>query len=390
MIKVVYLIDTLETGGAETSLVKMALSFKKIKPIFINIYNGDALKNKLVESNIEVHSLNIPDGYNFKLAVDKLRPLIQSIKPDIIHSTLFKSDIISRKLINQHPVLLINSLVNNSYLGTRYDSLNAILKFKLFAIQIYDRITSKNVDLFISNSEAIKKTNAQALRIPLNKIIVIPRGRKIDNYINVSEDSVSKLKIELGIKGKKVLLNVSRLLQRKGQLDLLEGFSKLIVEYPNTVLLIAGEGSYRKELELFIINNKLQGKVLLLGNRTDVPVLLKIANIFVFPSWYEGLPGALIEAMMSGVPIIASDIPENLECIDHSNSYIFKKGNVQDLINKMTSALLNEGESIRKAEMAKTIAFKKFSINKVVDDYEKLYEKILINYKGMKLSGNES
>lgn len=390
MIKVVYLIDTLETGGAETSLVKMALSFKKIKPIFINIYKGDALKSKLVEGNIEVHSLNIPDGYNFKLAVDKLRPLIQSIKPDIIHSTLFKSDIISRKLINQHPVLLINSLVNNSYLGTRYDSLNAILKFKLFAIQIYDRITSKNVDLFISNSEAIKKTNSQVLRIPLNKIIVIPRGRKIDNYINVSEDSVSKLKIELGIKGEKVLLNVSRLLQRKGQLDLLEGFSKLIVEYPNTVLLIAGEGSYRKELELFIINNKLQGKVLLLGNRTDVPVLLKLANIFVFPSWYEGLPGALIEAMMSGVPIIASDIPENLECIDPSDSYIFKKGNIQDLINKMTSALLNEGESIRKAEMAKTIAFKKFSINKVVDDYEKLYEKILINYKGMKLSGNES
>src|SRR5690606_35174574 len=109
-------------------------------------------------------------GYHFKEAVKLLIPIVQRINPDIIHTTLFKSDIIGRKLKKHFNVPLVNSLVNNSYLPQRYSNLNYFNKLKLYTIQFYDRFTSRNVDLFISNSKAIQYTNSSALNIPLDKI----------------------------------------------------------------------------------------------------------------------------------------------------------------------------------------------------------------------------
>tara|TARA_R100000935_G_scaffold9585_5_gene19439 strand:+ start:8238 stop:8714 length:477 start_codon:yes stop_codon:yes gene_type:complete len=146
MLKVLYIIDTLETGGAERSLVAIASKFKDVTPIFIHIYPGSDLKNILINNNIEVYYLQIPVGYNFKEALNKLIPLVPKIRPDIIHTTLFKSDIIGRKLKKHYNVALVNSLVNNSYIKQRYKNLGFISQLKLYLFQQYDNYTSNNVD----------------------------------------------------------------------------------------------------------------------------------------------------------------------------------------------------------------------------------------------------
>lgn len=377
MIKVLFLIDTLETGGAEKSLVAIASHFKEIIPVFIYVYPGDSLKKILDENNIEVHGLNIKDGYNFKDAVAALLPMVEKIKPDIIHTTLFKADIIGRKIKRFYSVPLVNSLVNNSYIKQRYKNLNKISRLKLFFVQQYDMYTSKNVDLFISNSKAIKDTNAKALNIPDSKIMVIHRGRELRDFTEIDTGSLEKLRDEFHLHNKTILLNVSRLLDRKGQLDLLKSFQRVIKKNPHCILLIAGEGDYRGVLENYILKNNLTAYIKLIGNRNDIPLLLSAANLFVFPSWYEGLPGALIEAMMSNTPIIASNIPENLECVDESCAVIFEKGNVESLFDSINFALANEKGLKKKSEKAMEIAIEKFSISKISQEYENAYRKLL-------------
>lgn len=105
-----------------------------------------------------------------------------------------------------------------------------------------------------------------------------------------------------------VLLNVGSLTEQKNQLNLVRGVSRVIAEGIDLRLVIAGEGPLRRGLDEEIQRLGLQCKVQLLGYRTDVPLLLKSADLFVLPSLWEGLPICVLEAMASGIPVLVSDI----------------------------------------------------------------------------------
>lgn len=377
-IKVLYLIDTLAVGGAEKSLADIAINNPYIESIFVTIYKGDALVSLLKQTNIQVYQLENTFKYGFDAVVQQLLPLIDTLQPDIIHSTLFRSDIVARKIKSKRNIPLISSFVNNSYAKVRYDKMGIISKMKLFGVQRWDAWSAKKADLFISNSETIRQSNAGALGINLEKIKVIYRGRSSQKFDSVTQADALALRNSLGIDSEtKVLLNVSRLLDRKGQLDLLHGFAKLVVMQPKTVLLIAGEGAYRTTLENEIEQLGLKKNVQLLGNRNDIPVVLAMADIFVFPSHYEGLPGALIEAMFAQKVIICSDIGENKECVSPKEAVFFKTGNVSDLADKMIKVLTDFEDYTSMSVLAKKAAVEKFELANVVRQYNETYHQLL-------------
>lgn len=373
--KVLFIIDTLETGGAEKSLLDITSRFSHFEPVFLQLFPGEKLANSFQEAGIEVHSFKFSTNYNFKRIANEIVETVKKINPVIIHSTLFRSDMVARELVKQIKVPLINSFVNNSYSKNRYNNLDVLEKIKLKGIEFWDRYTAKNVDLFISNSETIKKSNAVALKIPHEKITVIYRGRDSDKFSNIEEQKINALKQELNIQNEKVFLNVSRLLERKGQLELIKAFNGLIKKHPDSKLLIAGEGVFHEDLEKEIKERSLQESVTLLGNRDDVPVLLKLADFFVFPSHYEGLPGALIEAMFSKTTIIASDIPENMECVDTTKAYVFPVGNIPALTTSLIKAI--ELNSNGYSDKAYKYALQNFQIDEIVRKYESVYKGLL-------------
>lgn len=103
---------------------------------------------------------------------------------------------------------------------------------------------------------------------------------------------------------------------------------------PQAVLLIAGDGEKKEELEKDIHDLQLEKNVKLLGYRTDVKELLKAADCLVFPSYQEGLPGALMEAMASGLPCIASNIRGNTDALQDSG-FLFSPDDVDGLAELM-------------------------------------------------------
>lgn len=365
--KVLYIIDTLEGYGAEKSLVEIATNLKKVIPVFVQVYEGDMLKTELEKSGIDVYCLGIKDKYAFNDAVKKLIPVYRKEKPDIVHATLFRSEMIARRMKVKFPgICLVGSFVSNMYSSVRYMDKNLIDRLKLFYFHLMNKNTVKKVDYFISNSQTIKDATIKALNIPDNKVQVIFRGRNMEAFGNDNNP-----RIKSG--NEKVLLNVSRLIPLKGQMDLIKALKIVREEFTNIKLMFAGHGSYYSLLKKEVSKLGLEENVEFLGRVENVSCYLKEADVFVYPSYSEGLPGALIEAMMAGKIIIASNIRENLECVNDESAVIFEKGNVSELAEKIIQVLDSPAKFDYKGLIAQQQAKEKFEILKVVRQYEMAY-----------------
>jgi len=389
--KVLFVIDTLQGSGAERSLVEIAQHFGKYTPVFAHIYEGDMMVPVLEKAGIKVYSLNIPMDKNFSLAAEKLAQVYESEKPDIIHSTLFKSDVVTRRLKSKYGIPLISSYVNNSYNPLRFKNLSFIQSLKLRLVQFYDAYSSRKVDYFISNSETIKEAKSKSTLVSKDKVKVIFRGRDVQKFqTNFDPQQLEAVKKSLNISNKTVLLNVSRLLERKGQMDMIDALPELIKIHPDIVLLIAGHGNYEAKLKERIKELALENHVQLLGRRQDIPDLLEIADVFVYPSYFEGLPGSLIEAMLAKQLIVCSDIPENMECVNKDSASIFSRGDVEDLTSKILYVLENKNNLQAKREAARQQALSKFDIENISTMYEATYDSILKKFYLKKLRDHDN
>lgn len=374
---ILFVIDTLNTGGAEKSLLDILSRFRQFRPIICHVYPGEELASEYRARGVEVISLNIPLNYHILRAARALRAVMEKYKPSIVHSTLWRADVICRLALIGKKIPLVNSFVNNSYHASRYKNASPAQRIKLYAVQAIDAITAPRADLFISNSRAIMESNCRALRILEKKVRVVYRGRSFD-YPVLTAAERDRVRRENHWDGRKIFLNVGRLLDRKGQLDLIKAFAELQNEGArDCLLLVAGEGPFRPNLEKEIVDKGLGGSVVLLGNRTDVFTLLQIADYFIFPSHYEGLPGALIEAMIARIPIIASSIPENLECVNAGSAHLFEAGSVPDLQRAIGAAIQSIDANSEKTSQAYSEALEKFDLNRIAESYEGIYKQLL-------------
>ena len=172
------------------------------------------------------------------------------------------------------------------------------------------------------------------------------------------------------------LVSVGRLCPFKGFDMLIEAFSCLLKEYPSLTLEIYGDGAEREKLEERVALLQLEKHVYLRGVVKDIQSVLRQADLFIFPSRYEGFPNALCEAMAIGLPVIASDCSGNREIVqDRKNGRSFPSGDIQALIC-ITRELLNDSEQcLRLGNEAKTIC-SKFSQEKIFGLWDQVIERI--------------
>jgi len=144
------------------------------------------------------------------------------------------------------------------------------------------------------------------------KLDVIPNG--IPAPADLSLQSRQQLRREIaGDENRVIIISVGRIVQAKGYEDLIEAFAILHRQEPRSVLVIAGVGKLFDKIKSKISELQLEDAVHCLGVRSDVSELLAASDIYVSSSHWEGLPVALLEAMMSGLPIVATavgDIPK--------------------------------------------------------------------------------
>jgi GalNAc-alpha-(1->4)-GalNAc-alpha-(1->3)-diNAcBac-PP-undecaprenol alpha-1,4-N-acetyl-D-galactosaminyltransferase len=322
-LKIVLVISSLGQGGAERVMSELANEWSKENHevhLVILTQQKDFYK---ISEKIKIYRLALPLNQNifsriFSLfyILRNLRNLITSINPSFVLSFMNKYNIFT---IISTLGLNINIIVSER--DTPTEKLHFIIdKLRKYTYKFANGVICQSklsVD-FVKNET--RQKNVISIPNPLKEIIINEK-----------------------IKRQKIILNVGRLVYKKGQDQLLEAFSKLN-NADDWKLVLLGEGILRNVLEKKIKELKLEKKVILMGSVRNVDEWLNKSSIFVFPSLFEGFPNALAEAMGSGLACVSYDCdtgPRDI-IINEENGFLVDLNDIDTLTKKVQILIDNE------------------------------------------------
>ena len=262
-------------------------------------------------------------------------------------------------------------IVKNVAGGDKYGDVAELkrLKGSRFSIACMRR----TVDRFI----AVSPQTAQEMKgIGLRSVRVIPNGVDIDRFHQLDSDRRAGLRNEiLGMQvDKRTVLFVGRLGPEKNLFTL---FNAIAMLGPEVLLYIIGDGLFRNRLHQYTQEQGIAERIIFLGPRNDVEKWYQIADLFVLPSHSEGSPNTLLEAMSSGMAVIGSRIPAIEYIVEHeANGYLVPVNDVRMLASAINRVFSHPEESAQIGARARTHVLERFSIDSVVEKYDKLYRSL--------------
>jgi glycosyltransferase involved in cell wall biosynthesis len=231
-------------------------------------------------------------------------------------------------------------------------------------------------------------TVSQALGRQLSKDLLLPHSRLtfIPNGVRLSPAQSSTLRAELGMSERgRLILSVGSLYPVKGHSHLLQAVAALSSRHPDLHVAIAGRGEMHDSLLDLGRSLGLGSRLHLLGLRADVANVLAAADVFVLPSLSEGLPLAILEAMLASRPIVASDVGEIGQVLGHGKAGILvKPGDTAELAEGIDRLLSDPGGARQMGEYGAQRADTEYRLERMVGRYEALYRSLL---EGRTLTG---
>ena len=378
-LKLLYVINGLGPGGAERSLSELLPFYmaNAIRPVIVCLRRRErGVESAVRRLGCEIRFL--PRG-GLIARVRALRRMLEREKVHLIHTTLFEADIAGRLAAIGTRVPVLSSLVNTSYDPVRLRDPN-VRRAGLWAARTLDGWTARHLTShFHAITEAVKTSAVQTLRIPADRVTVVERGRAFERLGSPGPERRRVARRRLGIADDdEVIVNVARQEYQKGQKYLLEAAGILVRTRPRLVVLIAGrEGHSSHELVELYDQLQLGERTRFLVHRDDVPEILAAADIFAFPSVYEGLGGAVIEAMALGLPIVGSDIPALREVVeDGRNGFLVKPESATALAAALTRILDDPALASAFGGRSLEIFRERFTIARSAERMMDLYDRI--------------
>ena len=380
MIHVLHIITTLCRGGAERQLVNLVCNTDPsvVRHTVCYLRPPGDFVSELEAGGHEVICLNLPRKWPWLFAPSKLTPLLKARRPDLVQTWLFESDIGARLSMLIGPrIPIINTLHLTNYDPDTIRAANWPPR-KVAALQQIDKLTARHArPVFVACSQTVRDSAIRNLRVPDTDVRVIYNS--IDQATLVCEpQEAAEVRQEQNIPANGfVFLNVGRLELQKGQPVLLRAFQRVAADLPNTYLAFVGEGSQTKPLAALTAELGLTERVKFLGRRTDVGACLEMADVFVFPSLFEGLPLAPIEAMLKSLPCIVTSIDPVLELFaDDDTGVVVAPGSVDELAAAMRKVRGDPELRKRLGTQARIKAVENFDSSTGLHAWEQLYREL--------------
>ncbi len=366
--RILYLITGLNIGGAEVVLYNLTkkINKKAFEIVVVSIIPIGEIGKKIEKEGFKVLSLNAKFKYN-PLIFFRFLKILRKEKIDILHAHMFHANLLGRIAGKMCRVPIIISTIHNENFGGKTREL-LICHTRLLGIKTV--VISKKVGETMLKKRVVSK----------KEIVVIENGIDTEEFSPREDDNIKKTRTSLGIpKGIPVFLSVGRIEEQKGYPCLIDALEILDRKGINFCMLILGEGREREKIENLVKEKKLNKKIYLLGNKKNVKEYLTASDMFIMPSFWEGLPLALLEAMASGLIVVATEaggIPGVIN--DKENGFLVEPKNSEVLAEKIAYVLnLPEEERKRIENKARKAIRKRFSSEKMIKEYEKIYEKLL-------------
>ena len=230
----------------------------------------------------------------------------------------------------------------------------------------------------IVNSNYMKNEIQRLFGLPFDKINVIPNGINLSNFTGIERDY--DFRRQYAMDNEKIILYVGRLVYEKGVQHLIAAMPKILSNYNDAKLIIAGRGGMMDELRAEANNLGLNDKIYFTGylNSKQVQKMYKCADVAVFPSTYEPFGIVALEAMLAGVPTVVSDVGGLDEIVTHGvdgmKSYA---GNANSIADSVTALLYDHQLATNVSKKAKQKVKDQFNWEKIAQDTHFTYEKAI-------------
>ena len=376
--RLLYVIDSLVPGGAEQSLAALAPRYRDrgIELDVAYLHDRPGLQDVLVDGGASLFCL-AGGGGRPGWAMRATR-LARERRPDLIHTTIFEADVAGRIASLAGRIPVVSSLVNVEYGPEQFDD-PRIRSWRLRAAQIVDVVSARRVTRFHAITNHVADVMAIRLRVPRNRVKVVPRGRDPEVLGTRTEARRGTARRALGVDADTSLIVAAARHEYQKGLDVLLGaMPEVLRAVPEARLLIAGrEGNHTEELRRLVNSLGLEGAVRLLGVRADVPDLLCAADAFVLPSRWEGLGSVLLEAMALQAPIVASSLPPVREIVGERLARLVPPEQPNSLATEISATLRDGAGSESRARLARERFLTDFAIEPVADRMVHFYSDAL-------------
>ncbi|WP_339644746.1 TIGR03088 family PEP-CTERM/XrtA system glycosyltransferase [uncultured Porticoccus sp.] len=373
---VAHIIYALGTGGLENGLINIINRTPpdRYRHVIICLTNADDFANRITLPGVQVIQLHKPAGQNFRVFWDLWKTL-RTLRPDVVHTRNLAS------LEMQLVTLLMPGIkrVHGEHGRDIHDLDGTNKKYNLLrkAMQPF-------VHRYIAVSRDLLQWLKHTVAIPEKKL------RQIYNGVDAGKFSPRQDDTQLGDLAPPGLLpenavvvgTVGRLAEVKNQQLLIEAVGYLFTKRPilrgTLRLVLVGDGPLKLQLVDRVKQLGLSDVVWFSGDRNDVPVLMQLMDIFILPSLAEGISNTLLEAMASGLPVIATSVGGNVELIEEGvNGRLVPVNNVVAMADAL--AELVDDPTLRQSMGEKGLALVRTTFNweKTVADYLAVYDTLL-------------
>jgi glycosyltransferase involved in cell wall biosynthesis len=367
-INLLYVIQSLNNGGAETLGIRLAAGLDKTRftATVCSLCDEGPLRGVLEAKGVAHVTLGKKDGLDWSLA-RRIRSVLRSHDIDIVHTH------------NKGPLLYTRLATlfsrNLAFVHTEHINMEKELSYSR-KHDLLDRFLFRGIDGFLSIAEHLSEyyqTRYNLARVKFTTIhnsVTLPEPPKTP---------LTALRRELGIRDDQPLIgNISALRRQKDHATLLRAMPMVLERLPNAVLAVAGDGELKQELADLARNLGLENNVRFLGYRSDVNDLLSQFDVFVLPSLYEGLPLCILEAMAAAAPVVATNADGTNEVVRHGETGLLVP--VQDppaLAQAMLTLLEDRPRARAMGQAAREVIRTEYNMDAMISRYEAFYEQLL-------------
>jgi len=361
--KVLHIINSLGTGGAEKLLVDtLPLYVANGIDVELLLLNGTRTEflDRLQKSSVKIHHLGYSSLFN-PLLIFRIIPYLDDY--DLIHVHLFPA-------LYWVSLAKVLSRAKSKLVFTKHSTSNRRMELSFISRGI-ERCIFRRYSKIVNISSEVDVRLKQLLKFPLDRFVLIQNG------VDLTEigDALPSNEFFFGeIKGgdAKILIQVSSFRTPKDQQTLIRAMALL----PKQIkLLLVGDGPQRPECEDLARNLRVLSRIKFLRTRTDVPQLLKIADIVILSSGFEGFGLALVEGMAARKPVIGSDVPGIKGTIANAG-ISFPKGDSAILAERILE-LISDSKHYNSVAEACFERAKEFDLKLMIQKHLELYDDLM-------------
>lgn len=361
---ILYLSTSSGPGGAERVISNLSASLDPARyRAILCLFRPGWIQEHTENRGVRTYVIPTQGMFDWRWVL-RVKRLLKDEHVDLIHAHEFDANVQGTFVAALSGVPLVATVHGKNYF---WEKLRRRLAYQW---------VSRNATM-VAVSENLKQFIVEKVGVDSGHVKVVYNG--VDLLPHCGPDDIDQCRKELDLPTSDQIVGVvGNLYPVKGHQYLIAAIPAVLAKCPNTTFIFAGRGQLEGELKEQAHQLGVAQKVRFLGLRQDIPRILAVLHAFVLPSLSEGLSMAILEAMVAGKPVIATDVGGNPELVEDSETgYLVPSQNSQALADRLISLLMNRDRALQFGKVGQLRAQGQFSLRTMVREYQAIYDQCI-------------